>query len=143
MQAFGSSPGSGTWSLYIVDDCRQTNTATANSFAGGWSLTFGPPTGVKVRSLNAVSAPGKVTVRWRTASEARILGFNVFRFAGAAKVKVNRTLVRAKVAGRPAGASYRLVDSRVRRGAAYTYRLQVVELDGTRLWAGSTTLRAR
>jgi hypothetical protein len=143
MAAYGSSPGNGTWSLYIVDDCRQTNNATANSFAGGWSLTFGPPTGVNVKSLRAVAARGKVTVGWRTASEAHVLGFNVYRSAGAAKVKINRTLVRAKLSGRPAGASYRLVDSNVRPGVAYTYRLQVVAVDGARLWGGSTTLRAR
>ena len=71
---------------------------------------------------------------WRTASETDALGFNLWRYSASGKgVKVNRTLIAAKVAGRAAGAAYRVVD-RITRPGSYTYRLQSVSKTGKRAW---------
>jgi hypothetical protein len=72
-----------------------------------------------------------VTVRWRTASEVEVIGFNVYRKTSSGPLrKVNRALVAAK--GGATGAGYRFVDRSTRAGVVYTYRLQVVDVDGTR-----------
>lgn len=133
----GSDPN-GTWSLYVVDDC----TVDAGMIVEGWSLEITTPTAVRVASFTGRASPGRIAVRWRTGSESSTLGYNVFRSSGGATTKVNTTLVPAKASGRPRGGTYQVVDRHVRRGASYTYRLQIVALDGSRSWAGSTSLRA-
>jgi hypothetical protein len=92
------------------------------------------PTPAQVSSFDAISSKAGATLHWRTGSETGILGFNVWRYRGAKGVKVNRTLIRAKRSGEPAGASYRFVDraAPVKRGL--TYRLQLVDLKGKRTW---------
>ncbi len=42
---------------------------------------------------------------------------------------------------RSIGASYRFLDRTAPPGASYRYRLQVVDLDGSRHWAASSTTR--
>ena len=93
------------------------------------------PAAVRVVSLTARRAAPGVVVRWRTASEAGIAGFNVWR----AGTKVNSALIPAK---RVSGATYRLVDRTARPRVTYTYRLQAVTRDGSRLWFGRATARA-
>jgi hypothetical protein len=104
----------------------------------------GAPTAVTLASFTgrAVGRHG-VRLTWRTTSELDVVGFNVWRFADGKGVKVNRTLVAAKAAGRVGGATYRLLDKAVRPGIAHTYRLQVVNQNGTRSWRASKTVRAR
>jgi hypothetical protein len=104
-------------------------------------LRFAGPTGVSLKAFTAAPVPRGVALRWRTASEADVAGFNVYRFAGTKKVKVNRSLVVAKRSGTARGASYRLVDNRVRRSGSYVYKLQAVSLSGQRSWIA--TIRAR
>ena len=92
------------------------------------------PTAVKVSSFAARWRGRTIEVGWRTASEAEILGFNVFRRAGVRPFrKLNRTLIEAK-GGSAGAATYRIVDRAVRRAERYTYRLQVVSPSGKRNW---------
>jgi subtilisin-like proprotein convertase family protein len=136
----GLSPN-GTWNLYVVDDCR----FEGGSIGGGWSLnvTAGVPTAVGVERLASQAGNRGVTVRWQTASEATILGFNVYRSTtGGAAHRLNSQLIAARHAGVGNGASYAFADRTVRPGVAYTYRLQVVDRTGTRQWFGSTSIRA-
>jgi len=91
-------------------------------------VTFGISgvTAATFRSVSAARAAAGTLVRWRTASEVEVAGFNVYRVGGGRKVKVNRHLIAAK--GHGAGASYRLLD---RSYGGASYRLEVVNLDGT------------
>lgn len=97
------------------------------------------PTGVRVSSFAATPTRGAVTLRWRTAAEQRTIGFDVWRSSGTSTVKVNRTLVAAR--GTAAGSTYRLRDTKVRAGARYTYRLQLVDRSGKRTWGPRLTVR--
>jgi hypothetical protein len=97
------------------------------------------PTGVQLRSFDARASRGAVQLRWRTASEVGTVGFNVWRLTAAAKTKVNRSLISAH--GSAVGAHYSFVDRTAQRGASYTYRLQIVNRDGTRSWQGAARVR--
>jgi LVIVD repeat-containing protein len=104
------------------------------------SLSFevSGPTVARIASFSArPSGRAGVRLSWRTVSELNTLGFNVLRFAGRTGVKVNRPMIAAKRAGRSGGASYRLADRHARSGVAYTYRLQVVKSDGSRVWSAA------
>lgn len=98
------------------------------------------PTALTVIDLRARRVAGGVEVTWRTANEADVLGFDVLRTVKGRAVKVNRTLVVAKAAGRTAGASYRLVDRGARGGTAYGYRLRVLGASGARWLQGTTAV---
>lgn len=99
------------------------------------NTTLPPPTAVAVRSFSARATRQGIELRWRTAQEASILGFDVYR----AGVQVNRTLIQARGSG-VRGAAYRLLD-RSARGAAATYRLRAVRADGSRAWIGRAVAR--
>lgn len=133
----GESPN-GTYNLWVVDDCF----GDAGTISGGWTvtLTTGQTTAVTLRSFVAVAHPNSVDLRWHTASEAGVLGFNVYRTSGKQGARINKALIRAK-AGPIVDAPYRLVDRSVRPGSAYTYRLQAVKIDGTRAWLGTAGVR--
>jgi hypothetical protein len=117
----------GTWSLYLVDDCG----LNAGSITG-WSLNIAHnPTAVVVSSFTAGRQGKGVALRWRTAVETNLLGFNVFRNG----LKVNRYLVQAK--GRARGGAYSFLDRTALKARTYTYRLQAVGIDGSKRWRGT------
>jgi hypothetical protein len=97
-------------------------------------VQVGGPTAVQMRSFTATSAARGILLRWRTGTEVELVGFNVFRQKGAQarKVKLNRSLVRAK--GGVAGAKYSWLDRSAKRGGRYW--LQAVNADGSRSWYG-------
>lgn len=95
------------------------------------------PTAVTLRSFSAVQRAHSVLVRWRTASEASLLGFNVYREQNGKRVKLNRSLVTAVFGGTTQGRAYRWLDRTAPRTGAWRYRLQTVALDGTRSWSAS------
>jgi hypothetical protein len=107
----------------LVDDVQLTDSGTCPG-----------PTAVQLVSFTAHRTPAGTVLRWRTASEASIAGFSVYRSG----VRVNRALIAARGAGL-GGASYRLVDRGAHRGARY--RLQAVRLDGSRLWSREAATR--
>jgi len=73
-----------------------------------------------------------VLLRWRTASEAALVGFNVYRERSGVRARLNRTLL--PVARR----SYSLRDRWVRD---VRYWLEVVRLDGTSARFGPVGVR--
>jgi len=66
---------------------------------------------VTVRAFTARRAQGVVLLRWRTASNQGLRGFNVYRDVGGRRVKLNRSLIA----------------SRGSRGTSYSYRYRVVK----------------
>jgi subtilisin-like proprotein convertase family protein len=140
LDAFQGSDPNGVWSLYVVDDCG----GFMGSVDSGWMISVNPPPlAVGVSRFAASSRGAQVTLSWRTAVESTILGFNLFRSAGGSTERVNRSLIQAHRAGSPAGSAYRFVDTHVRRGVSYTYRLQLVHRDGSRRAAGAVALQTR
>ena len=94
------------------------------------------PTAVSVRSFTADRTLRGVTLRWHTAHETTVVGFNVYRHQRSKLVKVNRTLIPSVSRGTASGHRYSWLDRRATRGDA-TYRLQAVSLSGKRSWIGT------
>ena len=135
LSLFNGVNPNGTWRLFIVDDCA----GDAGSISGGWSLVFTSPTVVELASFSARTEKKGVLVRWRSASENGLLGFNVFRARGKTVTKLNHSLLRAR--GGATGRSYSFLDRGARRGRTYTYRLQSVSTAGKRAWIARTSVR--
>jgi hypothetical protein len=127
-----------------------TYTNTANG--SGWHQSLGfqtvqdttsitvpeCPTAVRISSLAAIRSKRGVLLRWRTASEAGTLGFNVYRERAGSLVRVNATLIPSVFGGSTSGHTYSWLDRTAPgRGGTLKYRLQTVNLDGTRRWAGA------
>lgn len=138
LSTFNGKNPDGIWSLFVVDD----EALDTGEIAGGWTLNMTAPTAVAVRYFRALPHSRGIAVYWRTSSESNLAGFNVFRSSDGKTRRVNHELVRAKGSATSA-LVYRVLDPRVRTGVSYTYRLQVVKLDGSRIWYGSSSLRAR
>ena len=102
------------------------------------------PTGVTFESFDAAVDGGGVVVNWRSATESEILGYNVQRQVdgGAGFVTVNPELILAENAGQDRGAAYAFRDTGLGTGA-YTYRLEVIRLDGTSENYGAVGVRVR
>jgi hypothetical protein len=103
----------------------------------------GSPTAVTLRSFSAVRLGSRtVSLRWWTASEAGLLGFNVYRVGPGGLVRLNRDLISGAFGASPAGQAYSWLDrGAIRASGVLRYRLQAVRLDGTRVWLGSATSR--
>jgi hypothetical protein len=97
------------------------------------------PTALKVAAFSGHASRGGVVLRWRTGSELEMVGFNVWRLTANGKTRVNRSLIAAS--GGAGGERYSFVDRTARREASYTYRLQIVNRNGTRSWHGSARVR--
>ena len=93
-----------------------------------------PPVTVALRSFSASRAPSGIRLRWRTANEAQMLGFNLYRTDRGKPVRLNRGLISSVRA--PAGQTYSWLDRHPPATEA-TYRLEAVRLDGSRSWLGS------
>jgi hypothetical protein len=107
------------------------------------ALTFSlsGTTAVVVRALSASTVRGGIAIRWRTASDIGLLGFNVWRMGSGGELRrSNRALVAAK--GRETGSEYRFVDHTARSGLPYTYRVQATRVSGGSSWSGFATARA-
>ena len=129
--------------IYDILGCVHT------SYAGGtFAFTFtgqkiSGPSAASVSDFNARQRAQGALLRWTTASENNLLGFNVWRYRGAKGVKVNRTLIRAKRSGEPAGASYRYIDNVRGAKRGLTYRLQLVDLKGKRTWYAAFAIASK
>ncbi|HEX6641403.1 MAG TPA: C25 family cysteine peptidase [Thermoanaerobaculia bacterium] len=95
-------------------------------------------TAAKMLTFQALQSGGTTDLRWNTSWERNNIGFNIYREAGAARVKVNHSLIAGStlIAGTevPAGFSYRWTDRRPVPGAIYW--IESIDLDGTRKMHG-------
>jgi hypothetical protein len=96
-------------------------------------VSFEDVTAVAIVSFTAARTATGARLRWRTGTEADMLGFHVYRSRGAGWTRVDPKLIRAR--GSVAGARYSLVDRRAPSGKL-TYRLQAIGTDGSRTWYG-------
>ena len=103
-----------------------------------FSLTASGATAVRVTSLQATRVNAGVRLRWRTATEAELLGFQVYRWYRHSWRRVTHSLIGAR--GSVSGTSYRFVDRTAKRGVHYRYRLESVNRDGTTSWLGQVAL---
>jgi hypothetical protein len=102
-----------------------------------FDTTLGAPTAVTVRSLRAERAGGRVSVRWRTASEAQTLGFELYRQNGKQRVQLNARLIPAR--GGTIGHAYVRRDARP--GKAPRYTLVELRRDGSSVLYGPVLVR--
>jgi hypothetical protein len=111
---------------------------TANAGCSAYTLTVSndATTAAGVFGLSARREHGTVVLRWRVGSEARTLGYNVFRQVAGKRMRVNARLIsRASQTGLHL---YEYAD-RAAAGAA-RYWLQQVRLDGSRTWEGPVSV---
>lgn len=96
---------------------------------------------VTLRSFTATASAHSALLQWRTASEAGLLGYNLYAQVQGKRAKLNRTLIAAK---RRSGASYAF-RYRTPKGqkAPTRFWLQSVNLDGSRTWSGMATTARR
>jgi hypothetical protein len=117
----GATPG--THDVTITDPDGQSKTGMA-------IFTTTGTTAVKLAAISAVRTRAGVSIRWRTASETNLVGFNVYR----GELRLSRRLVLAR--GSTGGHAYSWRDrapATVRR----TYRIQAVLVNGSRVWLGA------
>lgn len=95
-------------------------------------------TAATMLTSQALQSAGATDLRWNTSWERNNLGFNIYRQAGAARVKINQSLIAGStlIVGTevPAGFSYRWTDRRPAPGAVYW--IESIDLDGTRKMHG-------
>jgi len=107
-------------------------------------LINGPVLAVTTSSFNARYTGRSVTVRWRTSSEANVLGFNVYRVSHGQRVKLNKRLIPSAnvLHGKSTSAySFRTRLASKRLAASSRYVLQEVHTNGSRTNYGP--IRAR
>jgi plastocyanin len=121
-----------TWTVTLVDGtytyrCDPHFDTMNGSFTVGTSA-------VTFASATARRTARDVLVRWRTGTEADLLGFNLYRSQGQSWKRITRSLIAAK--GSVSGASYRYLDRTAKHGISYRYRIKAVHGDGTATWFG-------
>lgn len=102
---------------------------------GAYVLVQQVPTAVQLLSLSTRREEAGVLVRWRTASEVKTLGFDVYRSG----LKLNRALIPAGAT--TVGHAYSFLDRHAPRGGRLRYRIKAVGLDGSWSWVGSAQVR--
>jgi hypothetical protein len=137
----------------IYDYSAKTNGGVtadgALHFSGPASNVFlclkqGPILAVTTSTFNARYTGRSVTVRWRTASEVNVLGFNVYRVSQGKRVKLNKRLIPSAnvLHGKSTSAySFRTRLASKRLAASSRYLLQEVHTNGSRTNYGP--IRAR
>jgi hypothetical protein len=116
-----------------------SNVAVSDGFGtldgyGSITVSYITPSAVTLASVSAARTAKGVVVRWRTGTEADLLGFQVYRSSGRSWQRLSHSLIAAKAS--VSGASYRFVDKTAKRGVAYRYRIKAIDRDGTASWFG-------
>ena len=102
------------------------------------------PTAADLLAFRAVLRGTQINVRWRTALELNLYGFNVWRRTNRGAFRqLNQTMIPATWAGQLRGDGYAFRDETIRAGKRYRYKLQVLLADGQSEWSESVTVWAR
>ena len=127
-------PSAMIWDMQIDRGATTLSLWTRSRGAYVWQLPTAP-TAVTFASTRAQRTSRGVLVRWRTAQEAQLLGFNVYREVGAKRVRVNG-LVPPTGGASVTGHAYSFLDRRAAKNGKLRYWVQAVALDGSRIWKG-------
>ena len=132
-----AAAASSTINNTATTSATQTDPVLSNNTSAA-PVTVLSATAATMLTSNATQQGNTVDLRWNTSWERDNLGFNIYREHGAARVRVNASLIAGStlVAGTevPAGFSYRWTDRRPVPGAIYW--IESVDLDGTRKMHG-------
>jgi hypothetical protein len=123
--------------LAPADSVQHTSDAGFGVFVSEFPAV---PTAVGLRSLAAARLGRRVVLRWRTASEVGLLGFNVYRGRANRFERVNARLIPS--AGLLAGRSYSFRDRPPTGVRAPRYWLELVRTDGSRQRYGPAAPRS-
>lgn len=88
------------------------------------------PTSVLISDAKLESQGERVTVMWKTATEADILGFNVLRTVDGVTTKLNGAMIEARFSGQANSGDYSWVDDDVEVGRLYFYFIEIVLTSG-------------
>lgn len=124
-------------SIYVRLDCSPCNGVAVNF--DDVELEDQSPTAVALSSFAASSSRTGVSLTWRTASEQRMVGFNVYRQQRGKLVKLNRVLIPSVFGGTASGHRYSWLDRNAPRSGSVKYRLQAISPSGKPSWVGSAT----
>ncbi len=131
---------------------KNTATVTAaqpdpiNNNSGSVLITIVSPTQVKLETFTATANGGEVDLAWRTGSEIRNLGFNVYREENGQRVQLNPSLISGsalifrQALPEHGAKTYHWIDHSPAL-ANGLYWLEDVDLDGTRTWNGPATVQ--
>jgi hypothetical protein len=129
-----------------VNSFRMVLRATCPGVCGGGSvLNFDDlvldeiGTATTLATFNARREKASVRLRWHTARETSLLGFNLYRRDARGAVRLNRGLIRSVFGGTPVGRAYSFLDRRP-TGSRAVYALEAVELNGIRTILARTTI---
>jgi uncharacterized delta-60 repeat protein len=158
---FGSSGDSQAWALAVRADGKPVAAGASDarrsydfalagytadgrldrSFgANGKVLTDFAPAVTRVVSMSARRTSSGVFVRWRTAAEVGVRGFNVYRAGTGTRVRANRIRLPSRGSANR-GAAYAFLDRQAPRRAALRYWLQEVRRDGKHVWYGPAPVK--
>lgn len=118
---------------FQVEDCQA---ASGSGIAGfEFIAALDNPDRPLPVQLNTFTADGKdkaVEIRWDTASEVDVEGFDLYRQTDSGElVKINGVLIPA-TGNYSSGSSYEFADTEVINGVTYTYHLEAVSTSGER-----------
>jgi hypothetical protein len=113
---------------------------TNDSDTAFWSFTTSTPTPVLLTNLTTASTPGAILLKWQTAQEIDLLGFNLYRSdaLGGSKIRVNDELIPAQDPGGLSGNSYGFSDATAEAGKTYQYWVEWVGIRDTELYGPNT-----
>ena len=144
IQVTAVTPSSAVNSASVTADQPDPN-ASNNTATQTTLISF--PTVVKLESFTAKATADSVLLSWKTGSELRNLGFNLYREQNGERVRLNPSLVagsaltiRAGLA-KHAAKTYAWID-RSLTAANSLYWLEDVDLDGTRTFHGPVSPQA-
>ena len=93
------------------------------------------PTAVELERASVRWRDGGIVLQWTTSSEVHISGFRWFRRTHSSSefLPVHQSIIQAKHAGMPTGASYTWIDDEIDPDGdvSITYRLRIYHLDGS------------
>jgi hypothetical protein len=116
--------------------CNSTNNGyigTTSPSIQGLNIDKGCcPTAIELSSFTAQPGDGSVTLNWVTETETNNSGFNILRARreNGDYRQINEDLILPKGSGIE-GAAYEFIDTSVKNGRTYWYKLQDVDLGGT------------
>jgi hypothetical protein len=136
----------------LVTTFNEWGEGTAVEHATEWSLPphgqyiealhdSGGTTAVEFRTASASRIKAGVRVHWRTASESRLLGFNLYREQNGKRVRLNRAVIPSAFDNGTVARSYSWLDRRAPRHGALRYWLEAVSVSGARSWHGPIVAR--